>query len=386
MKAVFAHDHWFIRSEVGYHDKGGLPEVVLQRYASTFGNLQVICRARPDNFTKLPKISDPRIQFLPVPNIRSVRGMASLPRVSRHISQIISEADVLIARLPSTNGLIAAHAARQHGVLCLIEVVGHAREANILHGSPMGKLAGPIEHRLMRDELRKANQAIYITEHYLQSVYPCNGRSFVCPNVAVRPVRKNHVQLRPNGTNRTIGLVGSLDVSYKGHDTALKILAQLVRNYGLSNVSIQFLGNGDPTRWQAQAAALGIADKVSFLGGLPPGEAVLSWMDGVDLFLQPSLTEGQGRSIIEAMSRGRPVVASNVGGIPELLEKSVIFAPDDVPGLTAASHKILTDDDDARARMQHNLKAASRFDVQTVEERRQSIFEELAAVVRSRTV
>ena len=49
-------------------------------------------------------------------------------------------------------------------------------------------------------------------------------------------------------------------------------------------------------------------------------------MDGVDIYLQPSLVEGLPRALIEAMSRGCPAVGSSVGGIPELLDRSMVFS------------------------------------------------------------
>ena len=45
----------------------------------------------------------------------------------------------------------------------------------------------------------------------------------------------------------------------------------------------------------------------------------------MDVYIQPSLQEGLPRALLEAMSRGLPCIGSNAGGIPELLEKKMIF-------------------------------------------------------------
>lgn len=50
------------------------------------------------------------------------------------------------------------------------------------------------------------------------------------------------------------------------------------------------------------------------------------WLDQLDLYIQPSFTEGLPRALIEAMSRGLPALASDVGGIPELLDAEYMFS------------------------------------------------------------
>ena len=59
--------------------------------------------------------------------------------------------------------------------------------------------------------------------------------------------------------------------------------------------------------------------------------------------LFPSKSEGLPRVIIEAMATGLPCVASNVGGIPELLPSDDVFSPVDVNGMTRRVEQILTD-------------------------------------------
>lgn len=85
---------------------------------------------------------------------------------------------------------------------------------------------------------------------------------------------------------------------------------------------IEFLGEGNPDRWIKLAKEHGIYENTKFLGTLPSGDAVFKWMDNLDVYLQPSSAEAQGRAIIEAMSRGCPVIASRVGRIPELIDQT----------------------------------------------------------------
>ena len=63
------------------------------------------------------------------------------------------------------------------------------------------------------------------------------------------------------------------------------------------------------------------------------GQDVLNWLDGIDLYLQPSYQEGVPRATIEAMSRGCPVIASDAGGIPELIDSQWLIKPGDTDQL-----------------------------------------------------
>ena len=70
----------------------------------------------------------------------------------------------------------------------------------------------------------------------------------------------------------------------------------------------------------SQAKSLGIAETVFFLGE-EPYEHIPFWMNATDVFCLPSLREGYPNSVIEALACGVPVVASDVGGIPEIINE-----------------------------------------------------------------
>jgi N-acetyl-alpha-D-glucosaminyl L-malate synthase BshA len=104
------------------------------------------------------------------------------------------------------------------------------------------------------------------------------------------------------------------------------------------------IGDG-PDRGAAerQVEELGLTDRVSFLGEQLDIVPVLSV---ADLFLLPSMQESFGMAALEAMACEVVVVASNVGGLPEIVEDGVtgfLCEPDDVDGMAARSVEILAD-------------------------------------------
>ncbi len=92
-----------------------------------------------------------------------------------------------------------------------------------------------------------------------------------------------------------------------------------------------------------RARAFGLADRVTIAREWVPPETVLP---AFDLFVLPSRNEGMGRALVEAMACGRPVAASAVGGIPEVIEEGrcgLLIPPRDPHAISLAIARVLED-------------------------------------------
>ena len=126
-----------------------------------------------------------------------------------------------------------------------------------------------------------------------------------------------------------VGTVGRL-AAVKRQDVLLRGFARLVANRPSSHLLI--VGEGaNRAGLESLAAALGISSKVTFAGYASRPERFLAAMD---VFALTSDSEGMPLSILEAWAAGKPVVASRVGGVPELIEDGrnglLVPAGDDV--------------------------------------------------------
>ena len=136
---------------------------------------------------------------------------------------------------------------------------------------------------------------------------------------------------RPRPDDRlVVGAVGRLD-PVKGHDILIKALAWL------PGMRVVILGSGPrQPELRRLAREVGVADRVSLPGWC---DRVEDWLGRFDLFCHPSRYEGLGLALIEAMRAGLPIVATSVGGVPELLDGGrcgLLVPPEDPPALAAA--------------------------------------------------
>jgi len=129
-------------------------------------------------------------------------------------------------------------------------------------------------------------------------------------------------------------------VPQKDHDTLLRALGFLPE----SGFKVAFVGGGGrEIFFRKKAGELGLRDNVIFLGERRDVPQILA---ASDIFVLSSNWEGLPRSIIEAMMAGLPVVATKVGGVPELVEDGVtgfLVPPKDPGALTEALQKLIAD-------------------------------------------
>ena len=157
-----------------------------------------------------------------------------------------------------------------------------------------------------------------------------------------------HVELRetPRDTlpnTPTIGVVSRLE-EIKGMDLVIPAFAQLRAQCPQTRLLI--VGDGSLcSMMEEQAHELGVNQHIEWAGRQEQA-ALQGFYDHIDFFWMPSRSEGFGLSALEAMARGCPVVASDVGGLPELLEEGkggVLIPPHDPDALAHASCQILCD-------------------------------------------
>ncbi len=178
-----------------------------------------------------------------------------------------------------------------------------------------------------------------------------------------------------------VGVVARLEPE-KGHPTLLEAWPTVLR--ACPDTYLLIVGEGSRRdALEAQARELRIAHRVVFTGRRDDVPAVTA---ALDVAVLPSYREAQGMVILEAMALSRPVVASNVGGIPEMIQDGVtglLVPPHEPAALAAAIVRLLSNHPlaDTLGRAGHDM-VHDRFCIQLMVGAIESIYDEGAASVR----
>jgi glycosyltransferase involved in cell wall biosynthesis len=144
-----------------------------------------------------------------------------------------------------------------------------------------------------------------------------------------------------------IGMIARMNERAKNHALFLRAAAGVARRFPLAEFVL--VGDGPfRTEWEELAQQLGIGPRTRFLGERSDITSVLA---ALDVVVSPSRTESLSNAILEAMAAGRPVVATQVGGNPELVrdcETGLLVAPEDERALAKALETMLASPNLAR--------------------------------------
>ncbi len=373
MQAAFFHDSKLKYDEKTqqYYTSGGLNKQFLTKYLKYFDTVTLITRKeklKEEEKEKVATCSDNNIFFHPIENYSMLKWL--LGKYNKKIKEEMKQKDFIIIRVPSFIGIIALHYAIKLNKNYVVEMVGCPWDSLWNYGNIQGKIIAPIMYLLTKYYLRKAKNVIYVSNEFLQKRYPNKHNNIGCSDVNLLYIdekklesRISKIENKIEDENYKLGLIGSLNVNFKGHNTAIKALKMLKNN----KIELHFLGAGKKEKWENMAKKYHVENQVFFDGTLPGGEKVYGWMDELDLYLIPSLQEGLPRALVEAMSRACPVIGSNIGGIPELIGKEYIFGKKNAKKLAEMLKSIIYDKKELVKMAKKNFEKSLEFESNKLE-------------------
>lgn len=272
--------------------------------------------------------------------------MRKLPTVYRQCGEAMARPGPVLLRLGPISLMCRRHL-RKQGRPFAFEGLGHGGESvarmRSLRLLGFGSLLGGAIHRMCRRQAAEACCANYISR-YVQRLYPTrSGREWVISDVMLPP--QAYAGPRPVEAFRrrplTLINVGRLEPE-KGQTYLIAAVEKLVRRG--CDLRLELVGGGrDMASLRRQAADAGIAERVKFHGPVASGAPVTALLKQADLFVLPSLSEGLGRALVEAMAVGLPSIGSCVGGVPELLDEETLAPPGDAEALAGVIEQTTAD-------------------------------------------
>ncbi len=281
----------------------------------------------------------------------------------------------------SSQPLLAAVAARGSALL-------HAHEARSIYACWLAGRAGrrpwlltrrvdnPFSDSPFRDRAYRAAGRVVGVSRAIRRLIEARYPGIACEVVpdAHADLARGHetpAALSARYRGRTVvGHIGALDHSHKGQLTIIEAARLAAQRF--PELVFVLLGDGrDEERFRAAAAGL---DNVEFTGFV---NEVDDWLGVFDLFVYPSLHEGLGSALLDAMSFGLPIVATAVGGIPDVVDDGVnglLIAPEQPEALLEAIRRILDDRGLYAAMREANLAKADDYSPGAMADRYESLY------------
>ncbi|MDF2927788.1 MAG: epsF3 [Anaerospora sp.] len=330
MKALFVFSGRMLKHNNIFYSTGLPSNIWTDRYLKVFDELIVCTRYRTvekDQVKGLKESSTEGVTFhCTTIGDNPIEMYTKRWQLEVHIENEVKQVDYVIARI-SLFGIIAVKYAKKHNKPYIIEVVGSAWDANWNH-SFKGKLQAPYLEWLVKQTVKKAPYVVYVTQEYLQKVYPTNGKSIGISNVSLTDFDSQTLSKRLEKIEKTrlndtliVGTTAGVNVKYKGQQYVIEAISCL--NKEGYNFQYHLVGEGDQAYLKSVAKKFGVENQIKFLGCLSHND-VFKYLDSIDIYAQPSLQEGLPRALVEAMSRGLPAFGARTAGIPELLDDEVI--------------------------------------------------------------
>lgn len=215
-----------------------------------------------------------------------------------------------------------------------------------LHGSVRQRLPGTFLQRVVT----RADWVVGVSHavlHEASELAPCvRGRS----SVIHHGIDLTDGVAGPPPVDRPMLLCLGRFVHEKGFDVAIEAMPEVARH--VPGVRLTVAGYGpEENALRARVAELGLDDVVAFVGPIEPAD-VPALLGRASVVLVPSRSEGFGLTALEAAAQGRPVVASDVGGLPEVVESGrtgILVPPDQPAALAQAVIRLVSDPPRLRA-------------------------------------
>jgi len=387
MSIVFINDHPFVVDESNcVYTTGTLDSEVWKRFTDNFGKLVVIGRGRKvaGKISTLKLSSSMDVEF---DLFYQIKGGLDYFKYKRQIidklTPYIQKAEYIVLRLPSSLGVIAAEICKKHAKKYLVELVGCPFDSLWYYGNIASKIMAPINAHNNRKAVANASAVVYVTKEYLQKRYPNKGDIINASNVIVDKfpvdVCEKHMNFLTRETSqRFMGMIGNIELPYKGYETLFKALSTVHDNYKLIIV-----GGGNPIWITSLMEKYGLVDKVELKGRINEREKIFEFLDQLDIYIQPSWTEGLPRGVIEAMSRACPVIASTAGGIPELVSADKLYAPKDYNALNKLIKSHLNNTIELQKMANSNYNKAGEYSFGHINERRYVFFKKIKNQIKN---
>jgi len=399
LRVLVAIENRFVQSQNGnIYSTTNCDYAFWSRYLTAFDEVVVFARVTQISEVVLdkPPANGPNIHFFSLPTfIGPWQFLKHYPQLLNLTKQAVDLADAFILRTPGTLSFLIWKELCKRKVPYGVEVVADPWEA--MRSGNIKSIVRPFLRRLCRRDLirqcKSASTASYVTEKNLQKLYPVKCwqtyySSIELPDEMIidETGLANRIEIikKERFTERLLRItnLSGMTTFYKGQDILIEAVS-ICNKKGL-NIELSFMGEGRCKEYYVnKVQELGLAKRVKFLGNILRGKNLTAQLDSSDLFAFPSFTEGLPRGVIDAMARALPCIASNVGGIPELLAQEDLVPARNPVALARKIESVANDPERMVKMAQRNLQVAKKYCSEELGGRRTAHYKELRKITEA---
>lgn len=328
-----------------------------RRYFDVFSEVRIVSRMKKIEYSEVSNlnlVSGDNLEFYALPFYHGPWQYAKqFLNIQKELTKAIKTCDCAILRIPDQVAFSLSKVLEKNNIPFGIEVVAHSWDL-YAEGTIDTKLR-PFLRRLwdfnQKHICKKADGVSYVTENYIQKRYPSgiesNNKSRLETNYTSASLEETFFgQPREisqfDKSNFNLIHVAGINNTSKGHKELIQLMRDL-KNQGY-NHHLTFVGGGKLLdTFKELSASFGVENQITFTGRIDDVSVLSKILSDSDVFIFPSLTEGLPRVIIEAMAIGLPCIATDVGGMSELISPEFLVEPRNYHDLLDKTIQILND-------------------------------------------
>lgn len=353
-----------------------------KRYLSVFEEVLLVAHVeKKDDIEGLLLVSGPHLSVYEVPFPRGKWNyFKAFGSIQRRVKHCVDGCDAALFRVPDMLAFQIIPIVRRHHIPMAIEVTSDPLE---LYSIKSGRyLTRPLikwsHYFILRRCCRKADGVSYVTNHYLQKVYPAgitpNSSRFESHYTSAGIMEHEIVErvFPKKGTINLIHVATSIAGKAKGHKELIQAFVGL-RKKG-RDVQLTIVGGG-----KLDSDILELLDKsgernrVNFTGLVQKNELSRLFKES-DIFVFPSYREGLPRVVVEAMSWGLPCVTSDIPGCRELLNEKCLAPVKDSIKLMEILDGMLQDQSLLQKESERNRNESEQYKSDVIQEVRSAFY------------
>lgn len=390
MKILVATDAHIFRTPDGkYWAKSIYGYDFWTRYLEVFDSVRIVARVKDIVSLKgeMIRTDGENVEVYGIPFYQGpVQLFLKYFAIQKTLNNVDLGCDVALLRMPSQTATMVWKKLRHTIPLGGEIVYDMTDDLKIPNQNIIIKLLRHITANNLKKFCLKANGVSYVTESSIQNHFPSYARlhgesnqHFESSYSTITLLEEAFTGPRKFDNCKDVTLALSsvaMNSERKGEKVLIKTV-KLCRDKGY-DVRGVIIGDGSlRVSFEQYALELGVSDYIRFTGLLPSSDDVRNVLLDADIFMFPTQGEGLPRGILEAMAIGMPVLSSPVGGIPEVIEMTYLFDPNDSSIYAETICKLMDNPNELNQMSYENFNKSKEFRNDILQTKRNEFYKKL---------